>query len=329
MRLQQALNQKSLAVPPHILDMEAQMKKEFAAEVRKSRSLASPAGKTGAADGRQTTGNKRKQPAHETPANSTSSKKTKITMKVGDVEVWIDHDLIEAVNKSKKIQASTSTPKKTQSPSKNNPTAKATPTSTKAPGAKGTPRQNAKIPPTVKAESNSSPSKAKPRKATPKIKSEVKSELDDEDTSPSTLYITGTYNITCPQIEAEYQLDPSDLRLNLCVDNHSGKVWGGFELGPQSGVLLIADGNDVSPDVSFNLGWRARKADTGRLTFGRGCFGEIVFFGERQVRATFFNMFPEPVDFEAWRKTGPLRNGRSAWQFQREWEGFVSNAYGR
>jgi len=40
-------------------------------------------------------------------------------------------------------------------------------------------------------------------------------------------------------------------------------------------------------------------------------------------------MFTEPVHFEASRRPGPLWCGKSAWQFEQEWNGFVAEAYGR
>ena len=64
------------------------------------------------------------------------------------------------------------------------------------------------------------------------------------------------------------------------------------------------------------------------MTFGRGCFGDILF-GDRKVSGTFSNLFPETIHFEGVRRPGPLWCGRSAHSFQQEWDGYVSEAYGR
>ena len=79
----------------------------------------------------------------------------------------------------------------------------------------------------------------------------------------------------------------------------------------------------------MSFGWRARDSDDGGLSFGRGRFGNIQFFEDRRFTATVFNMFPEPVVLNGERRPGPLWCGKSAWQFEREWERFVTEAYGR
>jgi hypothetical protein len=72
------------------------------------------------------------------------------------------------------------------------------------------------------------------------------------------------------------------------------------------------------------------------LDFGRGCHGEIEFAGRGIVAGTFYNLFPEPVGFQAQRRfgplvcaTGPSERPKSAWEFEQEWDGFVAEAYGR
>jgi hypothetical protein len=361
-RLQQALNQKKLVVPPHIVDMENQMKKDFAASVRKAnKSSASKANDTVAPSG-TAPGKKRKQSGDdETPA--ASSKKTKIIMKVGDVEFTIDHDSNEnASGTSKKATKTTATPKSKATPA---PAAK----QSKTPQAKkAAPQVDTKAKPTTKkatevqAKSTATekvtkaPAKPKAEKTTAvKKKSKVKKEpaassqaaptakatrIKQEkaikhEASPEealndarTRYITGVYNVHCPQLEDQSPELIGNLRIFLCADdNDPRKIWGGFELGWESGVILIADYDESNLRLSF--GWRARDTERGGLDFGKGCFGNIEFFDGGRIDGTFFNLFPEPVDFQAERRPGPLWCGRSAWQFEQEWDGFVAEAYGR
>jgi hypothetical protein len=93
-RLQQALSQKKLVVPPHIVELEAQMRKDYAASIRKAKNIASQVHKEDRVDGRLTPGRKRKQSDTypDSVAAANKKTKTKITMKVGDVEVSIDHN---------------------------------------------------------------------------------------------------------------------------------------------------------------------------------------------------------------------------------------------
>jgi hypothetical protein len=360
-RLQQALSQKKLAVPPHIVEMEAGMKKDYVASIKKSRSAASKAAKGGAEDHlvAKAPGKKRKKSDEITEATTATSKKTKITMKIGDVEVSIDHDSGDARSTGRKSKAVASSPATAASTAKGKavrtlaPTRKppATPQARKttqndlqtpsvsALKFSGTPGQSIGLPsksaapqkarvktePKVKSEPNTG--RGTPSKSAPKVKSEVKPETAASE-SPNSRFITGVYNVSSPQLEEQYPGDANNFRFFLCVDNEAHKIWGGFELASKSGVLCITD-DYTNIDVPLSFGWRARDSHRGGLSFGRGCFGHVQFFGDREFSATVFNMFPEPVELQGERRPGPLWCGKSAWQFEREWEGFVAEAYGR
>jgi hypothetical protein len=358
-RLQQALSQKKLTVPPHIVDMEAQMKKDYATGIKKSRSAASKAAKGEVEDSTIAKGKKRKQSDADTEAKTATSKRTKITMKVGDLEVSIDHDSGSAKRTGTKNKAVSSSPATTSSSAKGKavlgPTATRKPPTT--PRARqtmqndaqalsvstlkssGTPKQSVRSPsktavpqkarvkaePKVKNEPNTS--HRSPPKPAPKVKSEVKPETNTTET-PKGRFITGVYNVSSLQLEEQYPEDANNLRVFLCVDNDARKIWGGFELASKSGVFCIMD-DYTNIDVPLSFGWRARDSNRGGLSFGRGCSGNIQFFDDRRFTATIFNMFPEPVELHGDRRPGPLWCGKSAWQFEREWDGFVAEAYGR
>jgi hypothetical protein len=361
-RLQQALNQKKLVVPPHIVDMEAQMKKEFAASVRKAnKSTAGKATDTVTPRSSAAPGKKRKQSGEE-ESSVAASKKTQITMKVGDVEFTIDHDSNETTSgTSKKATKTTATSKSkaTPAPAAKTPQKKAAPqTDTKAKATTTKKATEAQAKATAKEKVTKSPAKPKAEKSTavkkePKVKKEpvpkatqtkVKQEPIKREPSYSpppehseSFFFTGVYNVSCPQLEEQFPGSIGHLRIFICVDEAARKVWGGFELGPKSGVMLIAEYQDDPVDLQLTFGWRARDLDRGGLQFGRGCFGDIEFFERpKRVAGTFFNLFTEPVSFQAERRFGPpvcsMRPSdpvRSAWQFEQEWDGFVAEAYGR
>jgi hypothetical protein len=422
-RLQQALSQKKLVVPPHIVEMEAQMKKDYAASIRKARNTASQDSKGVEVDDWLTPVKKRKQSDtfSESAAAASKKTKTKITMKVGDAEVSIDHSAVgpagkdtprkkaKAVSKtpvpssspleSRVIHSPTPTPVRRQAVSQSlsvaspptaikshRPTATPTRKPTVTPQHSQTPRSDddlfppflankslrvvqspvlyptgsspqkraPKLEPKVKKESHASQwsptrtpafkievkaepkvkrepsaSPCSPTKSSPKIKAEVKPESDAAD-GAEPRFITGVYNVSSRQLEEQYPHEASNLRFFLCVDNEAGKIWGGFELASKSGVLCIKD-DYTGTNGPLSFGWRARDLNQGRLSFGKGCFGNIQFFDDRSFKATVSNMFSgrEPVELEGVRRPGPLWCGKSAWQFEREWDGFVAEAYGR
>lgn len=349
-RLQQALGAGKFKVPPHIADMESQMKKDYAAAVRKAKTAASKA--TRDADDAKATPKSRKRKADDDVG--TSSKKTKITVKVGDATVEVDQDAPEPIKKQAAAQAAKTSAKKVSEPKKAERAEKPPKTSrSKAAKEKDEPRKSAagpvKVKTPTKPKANPEPqvkadakvkTEPKPR-AAPKIKSEptikratpVKKEPKIEpdpmniDEESRTRLVTGVYSIACPQLADQLPDQADNFRLFLCVDE--GKIWGGFELAMKSGVMLTND-KYSGPDAPLSFGWRAKDSwENGRLSFGRGCFGELVFRGQDQVQGTFHNLFNEPMTFNGKRRPGPLWCGRSAYSFQQEWDGFVDQAYGR
>lgn len=362
-RLQQALSQRKLTVPAHIVEIEVQMKKEYASSINKARSAADRAARVGAEDSAVSTARKRKQSKADPELGIAASKKTKITMKVGDVEVSIERDLpgTTSTGTSREIaKGKTFSSGSTMASPLAKGKAANTPASTrkppKTPQSRRTLQQNllspsvpAFAPPRTPTRSVISPSrvstpqqtrvKAEPRvkreptagylspsKAPPKIKAEVKPETSPISRSSSRI-ITGVYNVTSPQLSEQYGYEANDLRVFLCVDNESNKISGGFELVPKSGVLCI-DIEHMDTDAQMSFCWRARDSHRGGLSFGRGCYGDIQFFEDRRFTATVFNMFPEPVELRGERRPGPLWCGRSAWQFKRDWGAFVKETYG-
>ncbi|KXT16269.1 hypothetical protein AC579_471 [Pseudocercospora musae] len=145
------------------------------------------------------------------------------------------------------------------------------------------------------------------------------------DMSERQLNITGVYTISCPQVSEQLPEESDNFRLFICVDNESGITWGGFEIAMKSGNIKVDD-IDFARSVSF--GWRARDSWEGGLRFGKGCFGEIAFDGDGNVRGTFHGLFNESMEFIGHRRLGPLWAGKSAYKFKQEWDAFPKEAYG-
>ncbi|KAK4544596.1 hypothetical protein LTR36_004168 [Oleoguttula mirabilis] len=114
-RLQQALNQGKgkLKVPPHIADMEVQMKKDYAGAVRKAKALA----KSTQGGGGGSKVGKRKNDE----VGAESSKRTKIAVSVGDITINIEQGMNASAAKKSTSKASLEkpVPKKTATPKQN------------------------------------------------------------------------------------------------------------------------------------------------------------------------------------------------------------------
>ena len=348
-RLQQALNQGKLRVPPHLLDMEAQMKKDYTAAARKAKSQNRDTSATKNATAPKPKGRKRTNGDD----GAESSKRTKISMSVGDISINIDHSGQSSTSRKSNVKESKQAvklpPASKSGPGNPTPRGKASNAADSANKSASKQEPRRKATPSVKTEPKPKP-EPQP-KSDPRVKKEpstkratpIKKERKIKDESPSPDFypsghlrpsaeppsrnVTGTYSINCPELSAQFADDLSDLSLSLCVDNATGTIWGSFTLAWQSGVLRI---DNYDADETMTFGWRARDgAHDDRLRFGRGCFGRMELYGREQVRGWFENLFPEPVSFDGRRAPGPLWCGRDPYDFEEEWDGFVSQAYGR
>ncbi|KAI7164400.1 hypothetical protein KC349_g718 [Hortaea werneckii] len=303
-------------------------------EAKKSCSKSSMKATAGTANAKQTADPQGKSPTKITPAKATAKQTAKSSKPATSSESATPDATLKTVKGTKKSSASWRDERAPEFGGDSKPNSKAAATS------KASAEPKAKAEPRVKSEP-----KIKPEpniKSEPKIKKEpgtkkpavIKMDPENDEMQidsfaqemPGTRNVTGVYNISWPQLAEQIGPDEaSNFRLFLCVDN--GTLWGGFELGWKSGVLRA---DEVAVDRYVSFGWRARDNDLGgSLTFGRGCFGEIVLHGQNEVRGTFTGLFVEPVAFEGRRRPGPLWCGRSPYSFQQEWDGFVKEAYGR
>ncbi|KAI5358098.1 hypothetical protein Slin14017_G114590 [Septoria linicola] len=327
-RLQQALSQGRLkSQPPHLADMESQMKKEYAAAVRKA--MRTTAGEINPS---KSGGTKRVREEESAP----SSKKTKISIRVGDVAIDIDqtHESkqrkpVKAAAESRKIATPkpSGTTRRLPNPASSSPFSSENVFQKSAP----TPRATARSV-SVKKEPSSKQS-AQLANSPPPSSATHKGYLFDADAmdtradmSRDKLSITGVYTIECPQITELLPEKQDSLRLVMCVDNESGITWGGFELAMKSGVIKM-DELDFNRNLTF--GWRARDSWENTLRFGQKCFGNIEFDGAGRLYGMFYSMFNEPCEFTGRRRPGPLWSGKSAYKYKQEWDAFPKEAYGR
>ncbi|KAK3671618.1 hypothetical protein LTR78_008541 [Recurvomyces mirabilis] len=287
--------------------MEAQMRNEYAAAVRKAK-------KCSVADTPVT----KKRKSEDVPAES--SKKTKVSLKVGGITVNIEQNSLKLESVTKRTKASAS----------DAPTKSATAKVSATPKASKTAQECLTKPPKKIPAKEPSPAKKKgetamykitlskttPSKSTSEAKAEPQAEMLQQSgwkrepkkepafknqstnkeeksikndaavgdatlsyqhaTTPQRLTIhdehniTGIHDLQCEQVALQLPEYVDKLVLPLCLGGKT--IWGGFELANKSSVLRI-DGVKLGQSVSF--GWRTRDSwDSGRLKFGRGCFGD-------------------------------------------------------
>jgi hypothetical protein len=357
-RLQQALAQGKLQnAPPHLVDMEKDMKKDYQSAIRRASKVKPESANVG----------KRKRGDQ----SEATSGETKISIRVGNVAIDIDQS--GPTSSKKRKSASTSTTDQTASKKAKTPatadrkpstSSKKTPSSTANSAA---PRKTKQAKPSqdhpenvVHRSSSTSKSKATKREADikrspppsppPSTKSDPNApratpsinpaptnkptgylfDSDAMDTradiSRDQINVTGVYALHCPQVAEQLPELAHNFCLRLAVDHESGLAWGAFDLAMKSSVIKM---DQISIGSTMTFGWRARDSWEGSLRFGRACHGEMVLDGRGGVRGVIHSLFNESCEFEAKRKLGPLWCGRSISQLQKEWDGFPKEAYGR
>jgi hypothetical protein len=137
--------------------------------------------------------------------------------------------------------------------------------------------------------------------------------------------VSGIYEIRCPIAEdvfREYELD-----LSLAFDAPRDTWWATFRWGAWDGIIKMTPGPIyVGTNRPCTLGWRLRDLETDELRFGKRCTGMMTFFDDGTLTG-YLNEMPNvgTVKFDGRRQLGPSIED----DLQHEWDGFVSEAYGR
>lgn len=177
--------------------------------------------------------------------------------------------------------------------------------------------------------------KTKPTEPTPNrpLATRINEGLEDEPLrgGENDVYLSGTYKISSSGMEQDFGIPNTKFpfRLTLFTDEKAGMWWATFHWAHLDGIMKIDPGptyetiNDVHA-----LDWRVENTETGQLTFGRGCHGQIWFDGdERMLAGKLFDLpgTEGDMDFEGLRLPGPRRIGG----LKERWNWFVKAAYGR
>lgn len=350
MRLLEAVNASNLAVPTGITRIEESLRKEFNAAERKAKALhkAQMASQSKEAPASK----KRKQP-DATNINVTinnygafgSQFGTMPSVEASSPPKKAKTQPVKATDKKQAVQKAT--PTKHATPAKKEPAAKKAASLKKGLSTKGLSevknktvamQEPSKKQPIVKKETTvKSESRVKKEPAVkrepavkkekaPKSEPRVKTEntfLDQRsELNKHTLgLINGYYEITCPYITQEW--DCHDLSLTLTLD--SPKVWGAYDFGMFSGIILIPKRPYGASETPIPCQWAGRENGEGEMTFGEDCVGEIAFLGDGRIRGTL-RLLGE-CEFTGVRRPGPPTTLRTAASIRTEWEGYNEDEY--
>lgn len=310
MRLLQAINKQELQVPAHIVRMEAEMKKEYAAAIRKAKSAV-----------------KAQEPVKDSEA-PVKGKKRKADDQIGPegtkVTVMSDGMTIH-IERSTSTSAGASSqkgPAKPKASVKDKPAPKEKPVAKEKPTAKEKPAPKKESAPKKEPAPKKTPApKEKPAaKAKPKAK-EKSAAKDKPATKPATnpkskttqspakqgstplrepISISGVWNITCADIEERSPSEKGHLRLYLCVDHDSNKLWGGFSFSGTQGVFQMDDPDrsvDLRGQALLPIRWRAHQFG-GPPLFHSGCTGSFGLGEDRSVKMIFRGLFEQLPELE-------------------------------
>ncbi|MCJ1450160.1 hypothetical protein MMC28_000489 [Mycoblastus sanguinarius] len=137
--------------------------------------------------------------------------------------------------------------------------------------------------------------------------------------------INGYYDIECPTMREQFgdNFDPDSLSLILTLDGP--RIWGAYDFGQFSGILLLENRPYSASDEALPIKWRGRENGEGEMDFGDHCYGEIAFQGNGQITG-MLNLFGD-CEFFGKRQPGPGTAIRPAASMGQEWDGYNDSVY--
>ncbi|RVX75630.1 hypothetical protein B0A52_00983 [Exophiala mesophila] len=149
---------------------------------------------------------------------------------------------------------------------------------------------------------------------------EASNRYEDDGDDPDSVQISGSYEISVQYIRTHCDL-------SLRIDHGSGRLWGRFGIGSKDGILRIDDLSGLAEGEVVSFGWRAADDQTGDLRFGRGCFGEVRFYGRGRVEGRFIGLLDG--DDAVFEGSMVDERGPDAGELSWQWNQFPERAYGR
>jgi hypothetical protein len=144
--------------------------------------------------------------------------------------------------------------------------------------------------------------------------------------------LTGAFDISSEDIEAEWPGKAQHVALRMHADLEGNKVWGWFDMGICEGYLLLdVPADELREGRPLQFTYRGREAETGTTVRGTGEL-EVKSPTDPQVKGSFKGMYGEAVRFSGRRKLMPTGiSGRDVWYYQSGWANYGRhlNRWGR
>jgi hypothetical protein len=331
-RLTAAISAKSLVVPPHVSQMEADMKKEYASAQRK---LKATQAKTNAAP------KSKKRPAEDDPADHAPT----LSFKANGIEFSYSPGNAPSSKKPKKEPTSTKAASKaSKSPARPRIAEDSAPVRPKQTARRSRPFN---YPSTSSRPPPESPQSIYDHTPSSFSNHDTSAYSDSYDDDPPPAYdslpfsqsspahsrkhgvvqISGTYSLSATGVKTRKAHHPCELSFSL--HHESDTLWGTFRIGPKRGLMRISPTSGLASGETKTLGWRAEDLyQNNMMKFGKGCDGRITFDGQGGVSGVMFGvMYGGDVEFEGGLQDAEERP--DAAYVREEWDSYPDRAYGR
>ena len=334
-RLTAALSTDGLKVPPNIQNIETELKKEYAAGVRKLKAAEKKA----------------QLPAAEAAPKNKKRKAgddvSKITVKADGVELTIDRKagaVSESATKRKKAEPmtpskATAKPKPAGKPAPTNGTKTATPSLPKSKPVTGptarifaTKQTARRAKPSHYPSTSSRPVPHSPQQYaddTPANYHDSDVEMNDAPPPYESIDFNHRSETAPVQISGTYIIETEQTNENLVlrIDRAKQQLWGPFSVAAIKGVLFMdeIDGLTVGDRKQFT--WRAEDTYLAQYLFRRDQTGWLEFDGQGAVSGCFYGLMSgDDVSFEGQLATD---DAPEVQKIRFEWEAIPRRAYSR
>ena len=329
LRLLEALNTSSLAVPAWIVRLEAQLKKEYAAAEKKAKTQYR-ADIAASGQSEPVTPSKKRKHVEATNSVNVNINFGPYTASSGGQQ-WqtASHPSTAMSNfpspiespASKKHEASTRIEKFANGTPLGIGTADnkdlfiTTPTRVR-------PRETARSPTILQTERTPKTEHVMKKESSIKKEWKVKKEPSSSP-KPKLGLINGYYEISCPKLQGSFSDTDDEFSLILCLD--SPGVWGAYDFDMFSGILHLEERPWEPSHEPISCTWRGRENGENEISFGESCIGGITFLGDGRIEGCL-NLYGE-CKFFGTRMPGPPSAPRSAASMKEEWSGYNEDAY--
>jgi hypothetical protein len=135
--------------------------------------------------------------------------------------------------------------------------------------------------------------------------------------------LNGTYEIECADLDQWDQFQGHNFSLILSLQGTF--IWGAYDFGMYSGILCMPRRPFQASEERFTFTWRGRENSEGQMSFGSSNHGWIQFLGGGRIRG-MINCYGE-ASFEGRRVSAGTKSERNAQDMRNEWGEYNDQQY--